>query len=351
MFKSLHVKNFRAITDLTVDDLSSVNLFVGHNASGKTTLLEAAFLLIGPTNPSLPLNVNAFRGFSYVSPATWPTYFHNMDVNTPIYVAAKEANSDEEHRLVIRPRYERPEAKRFVSDVMLDQPGAPSTAEDDGAINGLELEYTTSVDPHTKEQSSVYLREKELVYEGRRASRRNGAFVMALPADLKNRFSDIQRKKRVKEVVSLLQELEPTVNDLRLIDPPGLPYADTGAGEMIPLNLMGGGMMKLLSTALTMLNMQDGFVLIDEIENGLGYASQRKLWQAVFSWAQKLNIQVFASTHSMECIRAFSDLSELGLFGADAKLFRVERRGDVFRSVEYDRQILAESLESGWEVR
>ncbi len=42
--------------------------------------------------------------------------------------------------------------------------------------------------------------------------------------------------------------------------------------------------MKLLATALAMLNMQDGFVLIDEIENGLDYSSQRKLWDAIFSW-------------------------------------------------------------------
>jgi len=91
--------------------------------------------------------------------------------------------------------------------------------------------------------------------------------------------------------------------------------------------------------------------VIDEIENGLGYLSQRKLWEAIFTWAQKLNIQVFASTHSMECIRAFNDFVEADLFGRDAKLFRIERMGDAFRAVQYDRESLAESLESNWEVR
>ena len=109
--------------------------------------------------------------------------------------------------------------------------------------------------------------------------------------------------------------------------------------------------MKLLSTAIAMLNMQDGFVLIDEIENGLGYSSQRKLWDAIFRWAQKLNVQVFASTHSMECIRAFSHLAEADLFGADARLFRIERKEDKFRAVEYTPELLVESLESNWEVR
>ena len=110
-------------------------------------------------------------------------------------------------------------------------------------------------------------------------------------------------------------------------------------------------MAKFLSIALAMLNLHDGFVLIDEIENGLDYSSQRKLWDAIFSWSQKLNIQVFASTHSVECIRAFSDRAEGELFEADAKLFRIERNESKFRAVEYTRELLAESLDSNWEVR
>jgi len=351
MFKSVTVKNFRAITDLAVDGLGRVNLFVGHNASGKTTLLEGVFLLIGPTNPGLPLNLNVFRGLSYVSQAIWPTYFHRMDLANPIEISATEVGSNEEQRLSIRPRYGQVETERMTSNPPSAHGWIPTGSEGDGAINGLELEYTTSAAPASTERSSVFLREGEAVYEGRRPRQPTGAFVMALPTDLKSRFSDIQRKKRVDEVLSLLKELEPGVEDLRLLDPPGLLYADTGGIELIPVNLLGGGMMKLLSTALTMLSMQDGFVLIDEIENGLGYSSQQKLWEAIFSWAQKLNIQVFATTHSMECIKAFSDCAEAGLFGADAKLFRIERKEDKFRAVEYTREVLAESLDSNWEVR
>ncbi len=67
--------------------------------------------------------------------------------------------------------------------------------------------------------------------------------------------------------------------------------------------------------------------------------------------AQKLNVQVFATTHSMECIRGFNDSAEAGLFDAEAKLFRIERKEDKFRAVEYTREVLAASLESNWEVR
>jgi len=346
MFKCVRVKNFRAITDLRVDGLSRVNLFVGHNACGKTTLLEGVFFLIGATNPKLPVNVNTFRGFPYISPAVWPTYFHNMDVSIPIDICAEDAKTGEEQRLLIRPRYEHLRVDRMVSTVG----GVASSSKDDGAVNGLELEYATSENPSDKEQSSVFVRDEKLVDEGTK-TRLSGTFVIPLPPDLRVHFSEVQRKKRVHEVVSLLKEVEPAIEDLRLLDSPGLLYADSGATELIPVNLMGGGIMKLLSTALAMLNTQDGFVLMDEIENGLGYSSQRKLWQAIFSWAQRLNIQVFASTHSMECIKAFSDCAEAELFGGEGKLFRIERKEDKFRAVEYTRELLAESLDSNWEVR
>jgi len=344
MFRCVTVKNFRAITELRVDGLSRVNLFVGHNASGKTSLLESIFFLIGATNPKLPMSVNTFRGFPYIGGTMWPTYFHNMNVKIPIEIHAEDAMTGEEQRLRIKPRYEHSPAT-LPSDV------APISSEPDVLVNGLDLEYATSTDADTREQSSVFQRDEQLVYEGARARLPSGTFVVPLSADLRNKFSEVQRKKRVNDVVSLLKNVEPAVEDIRLLDPPGLLYADTGATELMPVNLMGGGMIKLLSTALAMLNMQDGFVLIDEIENGLGYSSQQKLWEAIFSWARKLNIQVFATTHSAECIRAFSDRAEGELFEADAKLFRIGRIEDKFRAVEYTRELLAESIDSNWEVR
>jgi predicted ATPase len=351
MFKSVRVKDFRAITDLTVDGLGRVNLFVGHNACGKTTLLEGIFFLIGATNPKLPVSVNTFRGFPYVNRAVWPTYFHNMNVRIPIEICGEEAETREEQQLRIRPRYEEPGTEGLASPAVSQSERMPVSSEGRVTVNGLALEYTTSANPNQKEQSSVFVREDKLVDEGTKPRLPRGTFVVSLPIDLRDSFSTVQRKKRVLEVVSLLKEVEPALEDLRLLDPPGLLYADTGSTELIPVNLMGGGTMKLLHTALAMLNMQDGFVLMDEVENGLDYSSQRRLWDAIFSWAQKLNVQVFASTHSMECIRAFNECAGGELFGAEARLFRIERKDDKFRAVEYTRELLAESLDSNWEVR
>ena len=114
---------------------------------------------------------------------------------------------------------------------------------------------------------------------------------------------------------------------------------------------MGGGIANSLSIFLAMLDSQDGIVLIDEIEDGLHRSTQNKIWKAIFNLAQKLNVQTFVTTHSNECIRAFSNSVDTTLFGSEAKLFRIERKDKKFRAVEYTQELLSESLESKWEVR
>ncbi len=351
MFKTVRVKNFRAITDLTVDGLGRVNLFVGHNACGKTTLLESIFFLVGPANPHLPVKVNVNRGLPYISNLVWPTYFHNMDLDASIEIIGEESESDRMRRLLIRPRYDdRGSSGGNAASSML--PGFATTGpQTHGGVNGLCLEYDRMVESEAPTVSEVVLRGDEMVVLGAKDSSLRSAFLIPVPGDLHEAFSEVQKKKRVPEIVSLLKELEPELTDLRLSGSPNVLYADIGAPELIPTNLMGGGIMRFLSAALAMLVCQDGVVLIDEIENGLHHSAQGRLWGAVFSWARKLNVQVFATTHSMECIKAFSDATESELFGTDAKLLRIERKGDAFRSVEYERDMLAESLESNWEIR
>lgn len=58
MLESVRIRNFRVFRDLEIDRLARINLFAGHNNSGKTTLLEALFLLSGGGNPHMTLNVN-----------------------------------------------------------------------------------------------------------------------------------------------------------------------------------------------------------------------------------------------------------------------------------------------------
>ena len=351
MFKSIKIKNLRAITELEIENLGQVNLLVGQNNCGKTTLLEALFLIIGRTNPRLPLSINSFRGLEFLSNEYWDSFFNKMDTNSSIRISAILHDTQEEQKLVIRPVIQKQTTVEPVSSDIVSVRIQNGDSKPGFAPMGLELTYTSSQDPSVKAISSIFLKGNELTAEGTKESALRGVFVgPATKYDWRNRLASIQRKKRVGELIFSLREIEPDISDIR-INEIGLLEADVGLRKLIPVNLMGGGIANSLSIILAMLDSQDGIVLIDEIEDGLHYSVQNKIWKAIFRWAQELNVQTFVTTHSNECIRAFSNSVDKTLFGSEAKLFRIERKDEKFRAVEYTQELLSESLESKWEVR
>ena len=64
MLKHLQIRNFRVFNELKIDRLSRINLIAGRNNSGKTSLLEAIFLLSGAGNAQMAINQNVIRGLA-----------------------------------------------------------------------------------------------------------------------------------------------------------------------------------------------------------------------------------------------------------------------------------------------
>jgi AAA15 family ATPase/GTPase len=95
----------------------------------------------------------------------------------------------------------------------------------------------------------------------------------------------------------------------------------------------------------------NGVVLVDEIETGFHYSVLPKVWQAIARVAREMNTQVFATTHSREClIAAHQAFSKSEIY--DFRLFRLEFGAEgKNRVVAYDRELLEFVLERDWEVR
>lgn len=80
--------------------------------------------------------------------------------------------------------------------------------------------------------------------------------------------------------------------------------------EKLPLSLASGGMSKLAAILLSMSYYSGGVILIDEIENGLYHKTLPSVWDAILKFARQYDCQVFASTHSDECLRALADYAQ-----------------------------------------
>jgi AAA domain, putative AbiEii toxin, Type IV TA system len=119
--------------------------------------------------------------------------------------------------------------------------------------------------------------------------------------------------------------------------------------EPIPLRALGDGVNRLFGIALALAHAKGGILLVDEIENGIHYSVQTDLWHLVFKMAANLDIQVFATTHSYDCIKAFeaaaSESEEEGV------LVRLSRKGDRTLVGEFDESELGIAVEGQIEVR
>ncbi len=118
----------------------------------------------------------------------------------------------------------------------------------------------------------------------------------------------------------------------------------------VPLKSLGDGALRLFSVALALSNSRDGFLLIDEAENGIHYSLQRDYWHMVLQAAHVNNIQVLATTHSGDCIRGFAQASAESE-DVDGVLFRLSRQYGDLRAVEYPETELEIATEQGIEVR
>ena len=127
-------------------------------------------------------------------------------------------------------------------------------------------------------------------------------------------------------------------------------HGDIGLPRLVPIPFMGDGVRRVLSIVLAIANASGGVVLIDEIENGLHYSAQKHLWQAVAAAARRLDVQIFATTHSWELIRsaheAFSETHP-----TDFRLHRLDRVNGEITVTSYDQEMIEAALFSGLEMR
>ena len=123
-----------------------------------------------------------------------------------------------------------------------------------------------------------------------------------------------------------------------------------GESQPVPLKSLGDGAVRMFSVALALANSKDGFLLIDEAENGIHHSIQRDFWTMILKAAHQNNVQVLATTHSWDCVAGFT-MAATEIEEVDGALIRLEKKGDEIRAVEYPEDDLDVAARHGIEVR
>ena len=123
-----------------------------------------------------------------------------------------------------------------------------------------------------------------------------------------------------------------------------------GEPHPVPLKSLGDGAVRLFGVALALANCRDGFLLIDEAENGIHHSVQRDFWNMVLQSAHRDNVQVLATTHSWDCVKGFAHAA-VENEDVEGVLVRLDRVDGIIRAIEYSESELKVAADQGIEVR
>jgi len=360
-FKSLHICNFRAINDLKVDDFAQVNIFTGANNCGKTSILEALFLLSGMSNPQLSLLIHQWRGLSLHTNDDFSFLFRDMDFSHEVKIEG--LLEGQLRTLHIKPPYIKVTANnKFVigDKVEFTVKGTRAT------ITGLgsDVENTTKAIPPNsllfefsenqagpKYVSSISLNDGSMEIpqpykEPLRCAYNNTKIA---PASLPKSLEAVFVNKDEKLITSTLRVIDERIVPIKM-GAGNMIFADIGIRKLIPINLMGEGITRVLSILADMTAVGNGVLLVAEIENGLHHTSLKALWTAVFLSVKKHNVQIFLTTHSDECVAAMEEARQAAKFD-DVMMYRISRKGDTHKPVSYTPDLISGVIEDNYEFR
>ena len=162
-------------------------------------------------------------------------------------------------------------------------------------------------------------------------------------------LANLRVHKQSDMLLKTLQLIEPRLQSIEDSIASGNPmiWGDVGLSEMIPLHVMGEGMTHVARIMLGIYSMSGGVVLVDEIENGIHHSVMPDVWKAIGKAAERFDVQIFATTHSFECIqKAYKGLGEDGF-----RFFRIDNLREANRAIGYEPEELELVMRLHMEVR
>ncbi len=302
MFKALTIKNFRGIRFAQIDQLQRVNLFFGKNNCGKSTVLEALFLITGQSNPILPLSVNSMRNHNRYTEQDLKTEFYQLNPDNPIKITLSGAETREL------------EISFFVShaNTVNLQKIDTGTSDSQTKSYGLKLDFSEgNLNEHFT--SELIIKEGDSGNGKTNIDPRYTERIRSLylPANYytpttSSQLANIIVNKQEEQLLKPLREIDPNIRDIQLVGSDVL--VDIGAKQRLPFNMMGDGLRKLLTIIVSIHQCKDGILLIDEIDNGFHFSAMQVLWKALLSAAVENNVQIFISTHNIDSIKGLASI-------------------------------------------
>nr|WP_276978512.1 ATP-binding protein [Ferrimicrobium acidiphilum] len=339
MIKSLEVVGYRGFDRLEMSELGRINLLVGKNNSGKTSVLEALSLLSSGYDPSALLRIVTRRGEMVLQEVQQGQPLR-QDIDISHLFHQHELRPDARFAIDARPENGSPNQKITYSiiEVQKEQVHPHYIAALGMAGNalvgpnmGLKLEIP---EPHLSSSSIVPLAKRLLRPEDlqilnnihqRQKTVGNCQFVSTdslSSSELTAAWDDVSLTDQEQLVSEALRYLEPKIERIAATTAKvlyfypqsgsrgGFKVRLRGVSEPVPIGSLGDGMWRMLALAIALIRAKDGLLLVDEIDTGLHYSVMADLWTLISRAAKEFNVQVFSTTHSYDCVHSLASICQ-----------------------------------------
>ncbi len=360
IFRSLELTNFRQFKRYRIAGLRRVNLLVGDNNSGKTTVLEAAALLATAGAPWVLANLAWSRGeiADDIDPGRPDSVQPQPEISHFWFGHTFEGG----RTLAIR------DTEQEIHLEMEIQAGAFNQPEPFGLNIAFRVQPTPPQIVH-QTGNQIHVAHGGILRNWLRAPTQAASFVARqvhflglasrIPQPLSRLWDETLKQGNEAEVIEAMRILEPRLETIAFLSSEaalrfggrvGVLVALKDQKGRVPLASMGEGMYRLLELAVGLVQTNDGVLLVDEIDTGLHYSIQGDLWRMVVEAARRWNVQVFATTHSYDCIRGLAWLCEnYPELGKDVTVQKIEPQ--LEEAVDLDAEKIQIAFEQNIEMR
>ncbi len=368
-FPDLRIQGFRGIRDLSISPLGRVTLITGKNNTGKSSILEALRLHTQNAVPRTVYDILEFRE-EYVGRADDEDRLH--DPESFFHVSALFHGfprlSDKFGSIVISTK-----GNTHPMDLKMFIDWFREERDPDGRRR-LVAEHQSSFEEPERlavlviktEEGKRFYRLDHLLRHVRRSALRppdgvRMSCVLVSPyggeetGTLGHLWDEIALTDSEQDMVEALCIIDPQISAVSMVGGEtrfGGRTAIVRADNIprpVPLRSFGDGMNRLFAIVLSLVNARDGILLVDEFENGLHHSVQLDVWRIIFRLAQRLNVQVFATTHSADAVKAFQKASADE--PEEGALVRLARRGGDIISTVFEKNEVAITVRHRIEVR
>jgi len=377
MIRDLHVERVRGFGHFELHDLGQVNLLVGTNNSGKTTVLESLQMLSAPGDIAAIYRILFRRGEDFYDAGERGRMIRYVDLRRLFHG----------HEIRLGSRFDvvattTTGVRKFSASIVEAPPPAdgpqrqqlfepdPGQVESDDL--GAPLAVRLTWDEMAAADYLITLSSKGgISFEGIRRS--SYALETGIGKSPLITAASLNSDAVVElfEAIVLTPEEDLVVEALKIIEPSieriatgrtervrnsseaargGILVRCKGVDNRIPIGSMGDGTWRMLGLALTLVRSANCVLLVDEIDTGLHFSVMADIWRLIYKTAKRLNVQVFATTHSRDCFESLAVIcrEQVGE-NSDITIQRIERGKKM--AVGYtEREIIAASRR-GMEVR